>query len=372
MPRSHFFHPLLAAAAAAAASDSEAREWQYFCFEGAAPLAHAATKISTLPVVDPSSSPSSPSPSSPSPSSSTPSSPSSSPPSPPSATSPSERLRPLDGTCYFMRVGYWTYEVCPFNRVRQYHAESGGGANAPVHTEFLLGAHAPEKDTAEGGGYQQRFTGGTEGRSATVRFVCPESRRDEDGIVAVHEPTEKDYSLTLRVAAMCAPAAAHEPPKERRGADESKDDRVGAATQIAEMIVPQMRLLSSLQGRCFHMTRDYWTYEFCPMKHLRQYRQEGTRTTTEFVLGRYEADKDKVTLGVKGRIDPQLVPHAFAQSYVNGTGGRATDVRARCTHKNEHTLVAVEEPSMHQYVLLFLTPLACEINCVYSNAPRSR
>lgn len=45
-------------------------------------------------------------------------------------------------------------------------------------------------------------------------------------------------------------------------------------------------------------------------------------------------------------------------------------MRVRCARKNEHTLLSVDEPQVHSYVLVFSTPLACELNCVLSYAPR--
>lgn len=58
------------------------------------------------------------------------------------------------------------------------------------------------------------------------------------------------------------------------------------------------------------------------------------------------------------------------RTYLNGTSNRKADVRVRCARKNEHTLLSVDEPQVHSYVLVFSTPLACELNCVLSYAPR--
>ena len=124
-------------------------------------------------------------------------------------------MKSLRGICYFSRIDYWTYEVCPSQRVRQYHSESGGGTSQAVHSEFSLGAHDPTQDSwsepqqqqaatgatrssrrrasseASSRAYVQAFMGGTDGRSTRVRYVCPDSKRDEDGIVTVTEQQPK-------------------------------------------------------------------------------------------------------------------------------------------------------------------------------------
>ena len=72
-----------------------------------------------------------------------------------------------------------------------------------------------------------------------------------------------------------------------------------------------------------------------------------------------------------GKLPATFVPHTFAQTYNNGTANRKTHVRVRCAAKNEHTLVAVEEPATHEYVVLFTSPLACELGCAYAAVPNS-
>ena len=195
-------------------------------------------------------------------------------------------------------------------------------------------------------------------------------------------------------------------------------------------MLPQTRLLSPIRNRCFQTTKDYWTYELCPMRSVRQFRLEGARVASEFSLGKYEKQQDKLTVGVRGKLPKGLVPHVFTQcasppappsfapsfapslppsllplplhlrprpalatrprpsllgrgrtslsarcprtrrTYLNGTSNRKADVRVRCARKNEHTLLSVDEPQVHSYVLVFSTPLACELNCVLSYAPR--
>ena len=212
------------------------------------------------------------------------------------------RIRAIQGTCFFMRVGYWTYEVCPFKRVRQYHSETSKEGTS-VHSEFVVGTYDASKDDWRASQllYTQQFTMGDEGRSATVRIICPENRRDEDGLVIVHEPSVKHYVITLRVAAICTPAeGAAKPAAAAAAAANARAAAAAAAAAaagmpqaraaekmdmlamprsmpsapLAEIATPQARLLSPIRGRCFQIVKDYWTYEYCPMKHVRQFHVE--------------------------------------------------------------------------------------------------
>ena len=300
-------------------------------------------------------------------------------------------LASLQGTCFFLRVGYWTYEVCPFASVRQYHSESGAARGAAVSVEHSLGKHLATRDGYDKAQrlYSQHFADGTDGRHSVVRFICPDSWRDEDGVIGVHEPSPKMYVVSVRVHAMCARrsggaaggAAAKAgrggaPPSKATAAatrPQKRSVRPRAPTgpmQIAEMAISNTRILSALRGRCFTMAVGYWTYELCPMQHVRQFRQERNRIGVEFNLGQYDKTADKMTVGVKGRLDPSVVLHTFTQGYTNGTANRRSVVRLQCSRdKNEHALISVEEPAMHQYMFLFSTPMACEVECARGQVP---
>jgi len=209
----------------AARSILATKEWQYFCFDSAAAFGRISTTTIFSVLPDPGGKP-----------------PPATPPPPaapllnpevkeeadPTAAAPTEaieaaeegadegpsltpvdraarHLKSLDGTCYFMRVGYWTYEVCPWKTVRQYHTETGAAGGAAVHNEFSLGKYLSTDDSwnDQTSTYVQQFVQGTEGRGSTVRYMCPDSWRDEDGVVVVHEPRPKQYVVTVRVQALC-------------------------------------------------------------------------------------------------------------------------------------------------------------------------
>ena len=148
---------------------------------------------------------------------------------------------------------------------------------------------------------------------------------------------------------MCAP-----PPRNRR---------THRPTRASRRWVPG--LASTISTRAAARPAD----EFCPQQHVRQFRQEGNRVGVEFSLGSYEKSADKLTVGVRGALTTKdFLPHTLSQRYSNGTADRRTEVRVRCSHKNEHTLLSVEEPTVHAYTMVFSSPLGCELSCAYGVA----
>ena len=44
-------------------------------------------------------------------------------------------------------------------------------------------------------------------------------------------------------------------------------------------------------ARCFYRLEDWWTYELCYEKHVRQFHKEKDVLTSEFLLGLYEGSE---------------------------------------------------------------------------------
>jgi hypothetical protein len=142
--------------------------------------------------------------------------------------------RTLRNKCVTLNSGYWTYEVCFFKKVTQYHGNSNAGSS---RTEFFLGTHRadlddfplletplppagekeakrdeqknqeraslPSKKSLAGLSYVQRYMGGTSGRRAVVNFVCNPNAGQSSELIEVEEPRTHMYSLTVSSPQVC-------------------------------------------------------------------------------------------------------------------------------------------------------------------------
>eukprot|EP00884_Botryococcus_braunii_P001004 jgi/Botrbrau1/10904/Bobra.0025s0077.1 len=122
-------------------------------------------------------------------------------------------------------------------------------------------------------------------------------------------------------------------------------------------------LLKVLEGQCFYRVEDWWTYELCINKHVRQFHKEQDRLMSEYKLGLYNDEKSDLN---KIRTDrsPLSEPHYVSQMYDNGEVcdltdiPRSTEVRYVCSEEGDR-LSAIREPSTCHYVITLSTPRLC-------------
>ncbi|KAG8372662.1 hypothetical protein BUALT_Bualt12G0089900 [Buddleja alternifolia] len=140
---------------------------------------------------------------------------------------PDELLEVLKDHCFIRQEGWWSYEFCYQNRLRQIHLE-----NEKVVQEFILGVYDaegteaynqnlsdistlkdPRSKDASQRYHSHMFTNGTlcdltnEPRETEVRFVCSEPRAM---ISSITELSTCKYALTFQCPTLCKHPLFHE------------------------------------------------------------------------------------------------------------------------------------------------------------------
>ncbi|XP_033822668.1 protein OS-9 [Periophthalmus magnuspinnatus] len=129
--------------------------------------------------------------------------------------------------------------------------------------------------------------------------------------------------------------------------------------------IPQ--LLSPMQDApCLVKTKDWWTYEFCNGKHIRQYHLEDTEIKGDVLfLGYYESDFDWSNETAKASKQHRLKRY-HSQTYVNGSKcdlngtPREAEVRFICEEGSGDFIARVDEPQSCRYVLTVHTGRTCQ------------
>lgn len=256
-------------------------------------------------------------------------------------------LASLEGVCARANHGWWTYEWCHRQSIRQYHQEVASGPREPdwslgeytrsVGDESLgLRSLSSVVDIFDAGGQGCDET--QRGRASTVRFACCETksrrrRRPEAAILtSVDETALCEYNLSVCAPSLCA----------------------GNATAA--------RLLQRLDGVCLTMPQGWWTFEFCYKKYARQFHvdnDDSRRIEAQFSLGQHQSVDDDDVAVVQG--DRPRVELEYADgTECDLTQGlrRATTVRLYCGDDN--ALVNVFEDRTCHYVFSVHTPALCQ------------
>jgi hypothetical protein len=277
--------------------------------------------------------------------------------------------------CVLKTIDFWTYEVCPGARVRQFHKEivpiqtppsegAYSGPGSPVTTaDLLLGEYARAGETvvSRDGALvlTHRYVDGYEGRSAQVVYDCDAGHAavmkpgGTSGpvyeLMSITEPSLKQYVLTIaaRDTVMCA------------------------------LLPSPLRLLAPLNATCIEHVEGWWTYELCLGSRLRQYhRDEAGAIVQESIIGNFDGEYGQrlehavagtnAALGQrygggsacdirKGK--PREASVRFECS--TGTAG-STSISAGSGHRVVSvTWLAIRESPTCEYTVHLSTPLAC-------------
>ncbi|KAJ8258958.1 hypothetical protein COCON_G00179700 [Conger conger] len=112
-------------------------------------------------------------------------------------------------------------------------------------------------------------------------------------------------------------------------------------------------------------TKDWWTYEFCYGKHIRQYHLDDSEIKGDVLfLGYYESEFDWNNETAKASKQHRLKRY-HSQSYVNGSKcdlngkPRETEVRFLCEEGSGDYVARVDEPQSCRYVLTVHTTRTC-------------
>jgi len=258
--------------------------------------------------------------------------------------------------------GYWMYSVSP-KEVTQFHSEGDSNVRDPSFSlgrfnledskwetkKYLRDArYDPEKELA----YICVYSGGSGGRSVTVRLVCPSWKRlglQEpeywyEQVISVSEPSPLQYEIVAEYIHACKYQ------KQKNLAKPNQWDFVeiseGGPPLSLDPVERAFLLLRSLERRCFHKFTTWWRYKFCFGVSITQFHEEQLQIkgdasgetqveaaiSAEHNLGKY--DPSKRNLHVFDKFGPESA--YISETYVDGdvctlTGKpRTTEIRYRC------------------------------------------
>ncbi|XP_041946033.1 protein OS-9 isoform X2 [Alosa sapidissima] len=128
---------------------------------------------------------------------------------------------------------------------------------------------------------------------------------------------------------------------------------------ISELLQPMSN------APCLIKTKDWWTYEFCYGKHIRQYHLEDSEIKGDVLfLGYYSSEFDWTNETAKASKQHRLRRY-HSQAYTNGSkcdlngNPRETEVRFACEEGSVDYIARVDEPQSCRYVVTIHTSRPC-------------
>lgn len=312
------------------------------------------------------------------------------------------KLKLLFSKCIVKKQGYWTYEVCPFEQISQYHLDDKN-ARDPM---FSLGLYDAAASLQRGKKaldeissakdfklmdfkYSQEFKAGTNGRKTIVRFLCPDWIQKGDvfppknwknnRIVRVLEQETLQYEIHVETSFACLEYDFSMKSLSVLDLEKTKTQRDSISTPEDK----SFRLLQPLDGTCIAHQNGFWTFKICFWSAVSQFHLEQvkkvdetgkeilqTRSTHEYDLGAFVPGSGTLS----GATDPSEA--FFSVKFEGGTlcdlvdQRRSTEVRFRCDEKASFpSIVSILETSTCNYLAIIDTALICPHSAFITDRP---
>ncbi|XP_041458370.1 protein OS-9-like isoform X1 [Lytechinus variegatus] len=138
-----------------------------------------------------------------------------------------------------------------------------------------------------------------------------------------------------------------------------EEEKSAAETGISDLLKP-MEL-----APCLLKNKDWWTYEFCYGKHVRQFHLENSQVSGEVItIGVFESEMDWKNKSHSAAKRHRLNRY-HSHRYVNGSNcdltgkPREAEVRFLCAENELDTMTRIDEPESCRYVITVHTMRIC-------------
>ncbi|ESO90198.1 hypothetical protein LOTGIDRAFT_73032, partial [Lottia gigantea] len=153
---------------------------------------------------------------------------------------------------------------------------------------------------------------------------------------------------------------------------QEEKERVAMETGVLDLLKPME------SSPCLIKTKDWWSYEFCYGKHLRQYHLEDGRISGNVMyIGYYESDFDWNNDTLRKMKSRNEFNRYHSQKYTNGskcdlTGGfRSAEVRFMCEDTVSDYIYRIDEPQTCTYIITVHTNKICHHPYLKPPAPKT-
>jgi hypothetical protein len=285
----------------------------------------------------------------------------------------------LSSGCFIIQVDYWSYRLCPFDRIIQFHPHNTNPSMQHHSMQFDLGVYDSKLDSySDSPSYIQYYHAADSKRNSRVEYYCNLNAKDSNRhtagnnyylldnsvqeknlnsnpnflskhrLISVTEPKPFSYHFIVQTPAACNNKQAT---KSTLHIKQEANDPIISAAEIEQYQLDgnlslaynllHNSFFSAVNADCIQLNTGWWGYKYCWLRELSQFHKESQPspqqssnspnnqlvTTAEYSLGHFDAKSYNLSSLVNS-FSIHLSTDGSSGSYVqhNYTEGTLCDV----------------------------------------------